>query len=113
MQYELRLNHNGYLNKSGNNIIYHRTKEVVQMGIGSVKDHSMYIIDFLSLYEGKGFAKASISFLFKKLPKIDCITLKCKDHILPFWQHLGGEITSSDPYYNTIIIPRSKINLVI
>ena len=103
---EFKLNDSGYLIKNGHNIIYHQSKEIAQMGIGEVKDGKMNMIDFMSLEEGKGYGKASIKFLFNQLSKINVIELKCKDHVLSFWQKCGGVVTDKDTYYNTVTISR-------
>ena len=105
----LKLNSTGLLNKQGHNIIFSGKKEIVQMGVNGISNGTMYMNDFMSLYEGKGYGKLAVTWLFKALPAILIIELKCKDGVLPFWTNCGGVVTSKDQYYNTVTITRKHL----
>lgn len=105
----LKLNDNGLFNKDGENIVYADGNEVVKFGSRDVKNGSMEILNFLSIYEKQGYGKSTIKFLFDKLPKIDTIRLKCKNGVLPFWKKVGGVVVSKDNNYNNVEIKRDNV----
>ena len=105
-----KLNINGTLNKTGENLIFSGSKEVIKFGVGTISNGNMYLSGgFLSLYPGKGFGKATIKFLFNRLPRINTIILKCKDNVLPFWKKAGGKISDRLPEYNVVTIYRYNV----
>jgi hypothetical protein len=105
----LKLNSNGLLNKNGHNIIYQDKKEIAQMGVNGIDHGTMYMNDFMSLYEVHGYGKMTVKWLFSALPKINVIELKCKDGVLSFWTNCGGVVTNKDKYYNTVTISRKNL----
>jgi hypothetical protein len=107
-----KLNSTGCLNKTGENRIYLENLEIVKFGVGRISDHVIFLSGgFISLYPGKGHGKASIHFLFKKLPCIQALSLQCKDNVLQFWIKSGGNVVERVGDYNIVKIYRS--NLVI
>ena len=105
-----KLNINGLLNKTGENIIYQDSLEIIKFGVGHISSGVLYLSGgFLSLHPRRGHGSAAIRFIFNKLPKINNIRLKCKDGVLPFWEKAGGKVIKKDDDYNTVDIYRPDV----
>jgi hypothetical protein len=105
-----KLNLNGCLNKIGENHIYLRDLEIVKFGIGKIENHVIYLSGgFLSLYPGRGYGRSAIYFLFKKLPCVEALHLKCREAVLDFWLKSGGQVI--DKIYDYNIVKIYRINL--
>lgn len=119
---DLRFN-DGRFNKNGSNTIYLDDNPIVDFGVGGIGlvkvggkviNNAIYLKGGYNASEqGRGYGALGISFIFKKLPKIQNLVLQCYDTACPFWMKMGGkniaskDISGSGKLLHTLVINRA------
>lgn len=122
---DLRFN-DGRFNKNGSNTIYLDGNPIVDFGVGGIGtvkvsdkeiNNAIYLKGgYNASKQGQGYGALGVSFIFKKLPKIQNLVLQCYDTACPFWVKIGGkkiaskDISGSGKLLHTIVINRNDFN---